>query len=72
MNIPLETVAALFKILSDPTRLRIVEALTLECESVSAIIELTGLSQPLVSHHLRVLREHGLARAERRGAFTYY
>ena len=72
MNIPLENVATLFKILSDPTRLRIVEALTLECESVSAIVEMTELSQPLVSHHLRVLREHGLARAERRGVFTYY
>lgn len=72
MNIPLEAIAALFKILSDPTRLRIVEALTLDCESVSTIVALTGLSQPLVSHHLRVLREHGLARGERRGVFTYY
>ncbi len=72
MDVPLETVAELFKILSDPTRLRIVKELTLDCESVSTIVARTGFSQPLVSHHLRVLRENGLARAERRGAFTYY
>ena len=72
MNVSLKNTASLFKTLSDVTRLRIIEALTLECESVSAIIELTGLSQPLVSHHLRVLRDSGLARTERRGAFTYY
>lgn len=72
MDVPIETVAKLLKVLSDPTRLRIVQALTLECESVNRIVELTGLSQPLVSHHLRVLRENGLARPERRGAYTFY
>ena len=72
MDISLTMAADLFKALSDPTRLRIIEKLTLECESVSAIVDATGLSQPLVSHHLRILREHGLARTERRGAFTYY
>ncbi len=72
MDISLETAADLFKTLSDPNRLRVVEALTLDCQSVSAIIEATELSQPLVSYHLRILSEHGLARAERRGAYTYY
>ena len=72
MDILLETVADLLKTLSDPSRLRVVEALTLDCQSVSAIIEATELSQPLVSYHLRILSEHGLARAERRGAYTYY
>ena len=72
MEASLEAVAKLLKILSDPTRLRIIEVLTTECESVSAIVEATGLSQPLVSHHLRVLRNSGLARTERRGAYTYY
>jgi len=72
MTIPLESVASLFKTLSDPNRLRIVRALTPECQSVSAIVEATELSQPLVSYHLRVLSEQGLARAERRGAYTYY
>ena len=72
MDIPLEAAADLFKTLSDPNRLRVVEALTLDCQSVSAIIEATELSQPLVSYHLRILSEHGLARAERRGAYTFY
>lgn len=72
MNIPLEAVADLFKTLSDSNRLRVVEALTLDCQSVSTIIEATELSQPLVSYHLRILSEHGLARAERRGAYTFY
>ncbi len=72
MQIPLESVAELFKTLSDPTRLRILNVLTLECESVSSIVEATQLSQPLVSHHLRLLRDRGLVRAEPRGGYTYY
>lgn len=72
MDIPIEDIARLFKVLSDPTRLRIIQVLTLECESVSSIVEATNLSQPLVSHHLRILREVGLARAEPREGFTYY
>jgi len=72
MDTQLDAVAKLLKVLSDPTRLRIVQALTMECESVNRIVEVTGLSQPLVSHHLRVLRENGLARPERRGSYTYY
>jgi DNA-binding transcriptional ArsR family regulator len=72
MDIPIETTAEIFKTLSDPNRLRIIKALTMDCKSVSAIIEATGLSQPLVSHHLSVLRDCGLARTERRGVYTYY
>jgi ArsR family transcriptional regulator len=69
---PFETVAELFKTLSDPTRLRIIQVLTLDCQSVSSIVEATQLSQPLVSHHLRLLRDRGLVRAEPRGGYTYY
>lgn len=72
MDLPIEIVANLLKVLSDPTRLRIVQALTMECGSVNRIVETTGFSQPLVSHHLRVLRESGLARAERHGTSTFY
>jgi len=68
----LESVADLFNALSDPNRLAIIKGLTLKCESVSTIVERTGKSQPLVSHHLRILREHGLARTERQGPYTYY
>lgn len=72
MDVPVETAAEIFKTLSDTNRLRIIQVLTMDCQSVSTIVEATGLSQPLVSHHLGVLRTAGLARAERRGAFTYY
>ncbi len=72
MAIPLETVAELFKTLSDPTRLRILNTLTLDCQSVSSIVEATQLSQPLVSHHLRLLRDRGLVRAAPRAGYTYY
>ena len=67
-----KSVSELFQILSDPTRLQIVELLNDECYSVSALVEATGRSQPLVSHHLRVLRECGVAEGERKGALTYY
>lgn len=64
--------AELLQALGDPTRLRILSALGTACIPVRAIAEATGLRQPAVSHHLRVLRDRGLVRAERRGAFIYY
>ena len=67
-----EMIAKIFKTLSDTNRLRIIKAFTMNCQSVSAIVKATEMSQPLVSHHLSVLRKTGLARAERHGAYTYY
>lgn len=72
MEVSVESVARLLQTLSDPNRLRIIKVLTMDCQSVSAIVKATELSQPLVSHHLRVLREQGLARGERKGAFIFY
>lgn len=72
MTNSLDLVAGIFKALADPTRLRIIQVLTLDCQSVSAIVGATGLSQPLISHHLSILRERGLVRAEPRGGYTYY
>lgn len=72
MEIPVEILARLLQTLSEPNRLRIIRVLTLDCQSVSNIVQATGLPQPLVSHHLRVMRQQGLARSQRRGAFTYY
>lgn len=62
----------LFKLLAEPSRLQILCGLGLECRPVSAVIAATGLSQTNVSFHLRTLREAGLVRPERRGAFIYY
>ena len=64
--------AELLQTLGDPTRLRILTALESVCISVTSITEATGLRQPSVSHHLRILRDRGLVIAERRGGFVYY
>ena len=62
----------LLKLLSEPNRLKILCNLGLECRPVTDIVNETGLSQTNVSFHLRLLREAGLVRPERRGAFIYY
>jgi ArsR family transcriptional regulator len=68
-----EELAATFKALSDPTRVAIVNRLAAASEV--CVCDLTAafdLSQPTVSHHLRVLRDAGLVEAERRGTWAYY
>jgi len=67
-----KSLSKIFKLLSEPNRLKILCSLALECRPVSDIIEDTGLSQTNVSFHLRALREAGLVRPERKGAFIYY
>jgi ArsR family transcriptional regulator len=69
---PVEPAARVLGILADPNRLDIVRVLTEDCRHVSDIVNATGLPQPLVSHHLRVLKDHGLAMSERKGAYTTY
>lgn len=64
--------AKILQTIGDPTRLRILTALESVCISVTSITEVTGLRQPSVSHHLRILRDRGLVIAERRGGFVYY
>ena len=69
-----EATAAVFKALSDPARVRIVNLLARNPESV-CVCDLTpavGLSQPTVSHHLKKLVQAGLLRRERRGTWAYY
>lgn len=68
----LDLLSRFFKALSEPTRLRVVLALTNECRPVSSVAEATGLPQPLVSHHLRILRDAGIAKPDRRGNHVYY
>ena len=55
------------KALADVNRLRIVQRLASEPATVTELIDTCGLSQPLVSHHLRRLREAGLVVVERHG-----
>jgi ArsR family transcriptional regulator, arsenate/arsenite/antimonite-responsive transcriptional repressor len=68
-----DDLAARFKALSDPTRLAIVNRLAGSDEvCVCAFVAELGLSQPTVSHHLRILREAGLVEARRNGTWGYY
>src|SRR5919199_1610161 len=67
------SLAAQFKALADPTRVAIVNRLAQADEvCVCNFVDELGLSQPTVSHHLRLLREAGLVTAERRGTWAYY
>ena len=82
---PLRPVAALaparqerliraFKALSDPTRLEILRLLRGQA-GPTCVCDLVGhfdLSQPTISHHLRVLREAGLLRGSRIGIWSFY
>ena|SRR5438876_2938536 len=65
--------AGRFKALADPTRVAIVNRLAgAEEVCVCDLTEAFELSQPTVSHHLRILREAGLVEASRRGTWAYY
>lgn len=68
-----EEMASLLKVLADPARLRIVSMLANADEvCVCDLTEPLDLSQPTVSHHMKVLREAGLVEAERRGKWIFY
>ena len=67
-----QTVSFLAKSLSDENRLRILLCISSGKKSVGGIVEELGLSQPLVSHHLKELKRSLLARIERSGPFIYY
>ncbi|MEW6221334.1 MAG: ArsR/SmtB-type metalloregulator TsoR [Thermodesulfobacteriota bacterium] len=68
----LQSLAFLARSLGDGNRLRILFALAAEKKAVSRLVEELGLSQPLVSHHLKELRRALLVRVERNGPFIYY
>lgn len=70
-----EAMAPVLAALADPVRLRIVSMLLEAPEGSSCGCDLEdplGLSQPTVSHHLKVLREAGLVEGERRGRWVHY
>lgn len=66
------SVANLAKGLADENRLRILLSLVGKKKSVTSIVEEVGLSQPLVSHHLKELKRCLLVTLERSGPFIYY
>jgi ArsR family transcriptional regulator, lead/cadmium/zinc/bismuth-responsive transcriptional repressor len=61
-----------FQVLGDPTRLRIVLALTAGRLCVGDIASVVGVSESGVSHQLRLLRDRRIVRAERIGQRTFY
>lgn len=65
--------AQLLKVLADPARLRIISMLMNAGEVCACdITEPLGLSQPTVSHHLKVLRQAGFVSAEKRSKWVYF
>lgn len=62
----------MFKCLSAPLRIGIIELLAQRPRNVSELVDALGVPQPLVSQHLRVLRDHCLVHGERVGRETTY
>ena len=69
-----DATARLFRVLGDPTRVRILNLLATTGEPVCVchLIEPVGLSQPTVSHHLKTLVDAGLLDREQRGKWAYF
>ncbi|MGO9080283.1 MAG: ArsR/SmtB family transcription factor [Streptosporangiaceae bacterium] len=67
--------AQVFKALGDPVRLRLVSLIGARLGGEVCVCDLTAafdLTQPTISHHLKVLREAGIIDCERRGTWVYY
>jgi ArsR family transcriptional regulator len=70
-----EQLAGLLRVLGDPGRLQLLALIASHPDGEACacnLIERVGLSQPTVSHHLKVLYEAGLLEREKRGRWAYY
>jgi ArsR family transcriptional regulator, arsenate/arsenite/antimonite-responsive transcriptional repressor len=69
-----QRISSIAKALGDPVRLQLVDVLRKHAGKVCVceLVPLFDLSQPTVSHHLKVLREAGVVGSERRGLWAYY
>ncbi|MDR1559249.1 MAG: metalloregulator ArsR/SmtB family transcription factor [Clostridiales bacterium] len=68
----LQKAAELFKVCGDPSRLKIINALLLDEMCVCDIAALMDMTQPAISHHLKVLRQTQLVKYRREGKIVYY
>ena len=68
----LKKLQLIFQTLSDYNRLGMIKFICEKERSVGEIVKETKLSQPLVSHHLRVLKESGILETKRNGPFIFY
>ncbi|UGT53926.1 ArsR/SmtB family transcription factor [Nocardia asteroides] len=67
--------AAVFKALADPVRLRLLSLVASRAGGEACVCDISDgveVSQPTISHHLKVLREAGLLTSERRASWVYY
>ncbi|MGJ0119845.1 metalloregulator ArsR/SmtB family transcription factor [Williamsia sp. MIQD14] len=67
--------ATMFKAIADPVRLRLLSQVAAHDGGQACVCDISGavdVSQPTVSHHLKVLREAGLLESERRGTWVHY
>ncbi len=70
-----EELAALFKAVADPVRLRLLSMIACHTGGESCVCDLTpafDMTAPSISYHLKILREAGLISSERRGTWVYY
>lgn len=70
-----EQLAAALKAIADPSRLRLLSLIQAQAGHEACVCHLTeplGLSQPTVSHHLKVLLQAGLVEREQRGSWAYF
>src|SRR3954462_7663459 len=70
-----ERIAPLLKALADPVRLRLLSLVASHADGEACVCDLNDafdLSQPTISHHLKVLHEAGLVDREKRGVWVYY
>ena len=70
-----ESLAAVLKAIAEPTRLRLVSLVAAHADAEACVCDLTepvGLSQPTVSHHLKILVDAGVLQREQRGKWAYY
>ena len=68
----LQRMTVMFKAMSDPTRLRLINALILSELCVCDLTQVMEMTQPAVSHHLRALRQARLIKSRRQGKQVYY
>src|SRR5450755_2450569 len=70
-----DRLAAVLKVVADPTRLRLLSLIASSADGEVCVCDLTvavGLSQPTVSHHLKVMAGVGLVVRDKRGVWAYY
>jgi ArsR family transcriptional regulator, arsenate/arsenite/antimonite-responsive transcriptional repressor len=72
MNINYEVNAKIFKALSDPNRLKIIDMLSCNEKCACDILEYFDFTQPTLSHHMKVLMDCGIVKCRKDGLWSHY